>query len=116
MAARYDLIADFYLDVVGMDAGDPTAATLLDLLGDVRGLRVLDLACGPGRIARELARRGARAVGVDISDVLLDRARAAEIEEPLGIRYLNVDAASAQALTGEMFDRVVCNHGPGRHR
>jgi SAM-dependent methyltransferase len=110
-AARYDLIADLYLGMVGMEAGDPAAATLLDLLGDVRGMRVLDLACGPGRIARGLARRGARVVGVDISDALLDRSRAAEIEEPLGITYLNVDATSGRALAAETFDRVACNHG-----
>jgi ubiquinone/menaquinone biosynthesis C-methylase UbiE len=109
--ARYDLIADFYLGVVGNEVTDPSAATLLDLLEDVRGMRVLDLACGQGRVARELARRGALVVGIDISDALLDGAREAETEEPLGITYLNVDATSARALTGEMFDGVVCNHG-----
>lgn len=111
-AARYDLIRDFYLDVVGMEVGrEPTAAALLDLLGDVRGMRVLDVACGHGRIARELARRGARVAGVDISEVLLDRARATEIGDPLGITYLNVDATSGRALAGETFDGVACNHG-----
>ena len=109
---RYDLISDFYLSVVGAELGsEPTAVALLDLLGGVRGTRVLDLACGRGRIARELARCGARVVGVDISDVLLNMARAAEIEEPLGITYLNVDVTSPQALAGETFDRVACNHG-----
>src|SRR5262247_3077029 len=81
--ARYDLISDFYLSVVGTEVGgETTGVTLLDLLGGVRGTRVLDLACGHGRIARELARCGARVVGVDISDVLLNMARAAEIESP----------------------------------
>jgi ubiquinone/menaquinone biosynthesis C-methylase UbiE len=111
-AARYDLIADFYLDLVGVDVKeDPVAATVLDLLGEVRGMRIMDLACGQGRIARELARRGARVVGADISDVLLDRARATEIEEPFGIIYLDADATSARALAGENFDAVACNHG-----
>jgi 2-polyprenyl-3-methyl-5-hydroxy-6-metoxy-1,4-benzoquinol methylase len=109
--ARYDLIGDFYLDVVGMEAGDSTAATLLDLLGDVQGRRVLDLACGHGRISRELARRGGQVVGVDISDVLMDRAQAAETEEPLGIKYLKGDVTSGRTLVGEMFDMVTCNHG-----
>ncbi len=74
-------------------------------------MRVLDLACGQGRIARELARRGARAVGADISDVLLDRARAAELEEPLGIAYVNEDVTSDRALAAERFDAVACSHG-----
>jgi ubiquinone/menaquinone biosynthesis C-methylase UbiE len=48
VTARYDLIRDFYIQAVGMDVvvSDLTAATLLDLLGDVRGTRVLDIACG----------------------------------------------------------------------
>jgi 2-polyprenyl-3-methyl-5-hydroxy-6-metoxy-1,4-benzoquinol methylase len=109
--ARYDLVADFYLDIVGTEVTDPSAASLLDLLDDVQGMRVLDLACGHGRLARELARRGATVVGVDISDALLDRAREAEAQEPLGITYLKVDATSARALAGEMFYGIVCNHG-----
>lgn len=111
--ARYDLISDFYLDVVGreVERRDSVAASLLGLLGDVQGMRVLDLACGHGRIARELARRGARVAGVDISDVLLALARAAELEEPLGITYLKVNATSRRALAGETFDAVACNHG-----
>src|SRR5262249_62303417 len=84
--ARYDVISDFYLGVVGMEiGGEPTGVTLLDLLGGVRSMRVLDLACGHGRIARELARRGARGVGIAVSDVLLDMARGGEIEEPVRI-------------------------------
>jgi 2-polyprenyl-3-methyl-5-hydroxy-6-metoxy-1,4-benzoquinol methylase len=111
-AARYDRIGDFYLGVVGAEVGgDATAEALVDLLGDVRGTRALDLACGHGKIARELARRGARVVGGDVSDVLLDTARAVESAEPLGITYLNEDVTSDRALAGETFDAVACNHG-----
>jgi 2-polyprenyl-3-methyl-5-hydroxy-6-metoxy-1,4-benzoquinol methylase len=68
--ARYDAVADFY--VSGFDsADDPASAALLDLLGPVAGLRVLDAACGHGRITRELARRGADVVGIDISGNLI---------------------------------------------
>ena len=38
------------------------------------GRRVLDLACGPGRYLRVLYERGARAVGIDLSPVLLAEA------------------------------------------
>jgi len=39
------------------------------------GARVLDLCCGQGRHAVELAKRGARVVGQDLSGHLLERAR-----------------------------------------
>jgi SAM-dependent methyltransferase len=45
------------------------------LLGDVRGLRVLDFGCGSGENSLLLARRGARVVGVDISESLIAVAR-----------------------------------------
>lgn len=109
--ARYDVITDFYLGVVGTGASDPTAAALLGLLGHLRGKRVLDLACGHGRITRELARRGGQVTGADISANLLDIARAAEAAEPLSITYLQQDLTSDSALAGESFDVVSCSHG-----
>lgn len=54
------------------------AARVLDLLfGDQRldGRQVLDLACGGGRYLAQLQARGARAFGLDLSSVLLGRAR-----------------------------------------
>ena len=73
---------------------------------------MLDLACGQGRVARELARRGATVVGIDISAALLERARVAEARRPVGIAYVLADAARHDMLAGEMFDGVVCNFGP----
>jgi ubiquinone/menaquinone biosynthesis C-methylase UbiE len=44
-------------------------------IGEVRGKRVLDFGCGSGENTLVLARRGARAIGVDISTSLIDLAR-----------------------------------------
>lgn len=55
---------------------------LLELVGEVEGERVCDLACGQGWFARELARRGARVTGIDVSGRLLEIARRHEQEEP----------------------------------
>jgi SAM-dependent methyltransferase len=110
-AARYDEIADFYDTAVGDDVSDSVAAKVFNLAGEVRGARVLDLACGQGRVSRELARRGASVVAADISDQLLEKARAVEEAEPLGIQYLRADATSPQALTGEEVDGVLCHFG-----
>jgi 2-polyprenyl-3-methyl-5-hydroxy-6-metoxy-1,4-benzoquinol methylase len=79
--------------------------------GDVGGLRLLEVACGPGRVARELARRGATLTGLDISAALLAKAQAREAAEPLGITYLHADVTAAGVLAGRVFDGVVCNYG-----
>lgn len=53
----------------------------MELCGDVRGRRVLDVGCGSGRYSIELAKRGAEVVGVDFSQAMLDvAARAAQAE------------------------------------
>jgi 2-polyprenyl-3-methyl-5-hydroxy-6-metoxy-1,4-benzoquinol methylase len=110
--ARYDAVADFYID--GFDSiDDPASRALLDLLGPIAGLQILDVACGHGRITRELARRGASVVGIDISGALLTRARETEQEEQLGIRYRHDDVTmpgSLSAFEGE-FDVATCNFG-----
>jgi 2-polyprenyl-3-methyl-5-hydroxy-6-metoxy-1,4-benzoquinol methylase len=76
LVARYNQMADFYEQRSGKSVSDPATAGLLELAGDVSGLRLLEVACGPGRVARELARRGATLTGVDISATLLAKARA----------------------------------------
>jgi SAM-dependent methyltransferase len=109
--ARYDAVADFY-EAGWPDSGDdPVARSLLDLAGDVAGARVLDLACGHGRIARQLAGRDALVTGIDISAALLAKARETERRQPHGIRYLLADAASADVLAGEQFEVITCSFG-----
>ena len=109
-SARYDAVADFY-DAGFSDPRDPVLTALLDLLGPPQGRRVLDLACGHGRVAREVARLGAAVIGVDLSAALLDKARAQEDAEPLGIRYVHADAASVPEVGDASVDAVACNFG-----
>jgi 2-polyprenyl-3-methyl-5-hydroxy-6-metoxy-1,4-benzoquinol methylase len=108
---RYDKIAAFYGRTIGDALDDPAGLGLLGLLPDARGLSVLDLACGQGRVSRELARRGANVVGLDISAAALAVARRSEANEPLGIRYLEADATLPDALFGQTFQLVVCHFG-----
>jgi SAM-dependent methyltransferase len=109
--ARYDQIADFYEQRSGKIVDDPATAALLGLAGDVAGLRLLEVACGQGRVARELARRGAAVTGLDISAGLLTKAWAYEEAQPLGISYLHADVTASGLLEGRVFDGVACNYG-----
>jgi SAM-dependent methyltransferase len=108
--ARYDAFADFYTS--GFDSiDDSVSVALLDLLGPIAGLRVLDVACGHGRTTRELARRGAEVTGIDISGNLLSRAEQIEQEEPLGIRYVHSDVTISGVLEAAAFDAATCSFG-----
>lgn len=110
--ARYDAVAGFYEAGWTDSYDDSVSMALLELIGDVDGRDVLDVACGHGRITRELARRGGEVQGVDISGRLIAAAEAAERNSPLGVRYLVADAsAPGVALRGDVFDVVVCSFG-----
>ena len=47
----------------------------LDLIGDVRNQRVLDVGCGTGRYCELLAKKGANVVGIDPSAKMLEYAK-----------------------------------------
>jgi len=61
-------------------------------VGDVRGLDVVDVACGTGRASMHLARRGARVTGLDFAPRTLEVARAEAQQAGLSIDYRVYDA------------------------
>jgi ubiquinone/menaquinone biosynthesis C-methylase UbiE len=79
---------------------------ILELLGDVRGRRVLDVGCGDGELAVHLAQRGARVTGVDAS---ADMIRAAQVRASAAAVHADfiVGAVEALPLRADGFDRVV---------
>lgn len=56
--------------------------------------RALDLACGAGRNAVWLARRGWRVTGVDFSDVALQAARGLAASAGVDVEWIEADAAT----------------------
>lgn len=76
---------------------------LIAHLGLQPGMRVLDVGCGPGRHAHELARRGVQVHGIDISQRFVDLARA---EAPDGATFERLDARSMRFRNE--FDAVIC--------
>ena len=79
------------------------------LLGDVRGLRVLEAGCGAARCTQWLAARGAYAVGVDIAFRQLRHARATD---PPGAPTPVVQAdARVLPFADGAFDTVFSTYG-----
>lgn len=64
---------------------------VVEKLGLERGARVLDLACGHGRHALELARRGYRVTGLDLSQPSLALARETAAAEGLDVELVHGD-------------------------
>ncbi|MGH3300811.1 MAG: class I SAM-dependent methyltransferase [Streptosporangiaceae bacterium] len=109
-AARYDRVADSYA-AENDSADDPVSQAVLAMVGPVAGQRVLDIACGHGRLTRELAGRGARVTGLDVSAALVARALAVERQVSLGITYVVADVGRWQPPEPATFDAVTCNFG-----
>ncbi|HEX4892280.1 MAG TPA: class I SAM-dependent methyltransferase [Hyphomicrobiaceae bacterium] len=81
-------------------------ALIFDLLGDVAGKRLLDVGCGDGDLARELARRGAHVTGVDASADMIAAARARQASGGLPVTY-EVTEASHMPFPDASFDVAV---------
>ena len=94
-----------------MANGEARGRTRVIELADARpGMRILDLACGPGNLSRRLAAMvapGGEVVGVDLAGGMIELARRASIQnarfEVMDIERLDFADAT--------FDAAVCGHG-----
>ena len=82
------------------------------LLGDVSGLRVVDVGCGTGRHALRMVGEGGQVTGVDFSTGMLGVLRAKlERTDPASARRLDLiehDLAHGLPLEDHIFDLALC--------
>jgi len=79
---------------------------LLDELHLPPGSSVLDVGCGTGRHAIELAKRGYAVTGLDLSSEMLSRAAAAAKAENVHVEWIRSNAT--QFTLPERYDAAVC--------
>jgi SAM-dependent methyltransferase len=84
--------------------------SFLGLIGDVKGLKVLDLACGEGHYSRILRDKGANVVGVDLSKEMIKLAKEQEIGKANPVTYYAHDASKISELSLGKFDLVVASY------
>ncbi len=129
----YNAMADIYADEADrnpMNASYERPA-MLEMAGDLRGRRVLDVGCAAGALSEALVDRGASVVGIDVTERLVVRARArlngradflvADIAEPMPFLASNsFDLITASLVlhyladwgsTLREFDRVLKSDG-----
>lgn len=80
------------------------------LLGEVEGMRVLDLGCGAGRSSLALARQGARVVAIEADQIEVDRVRAAADLAEVHVEAHHADVAELAFLPADSFDAVLSIH------
>jgi SAM-dependent methyltransferase len=82
----------------------------LGVLGNVRGLDVIELGCGTAYLSGLLAREGARPVGLDVTPAQLATAR--RCQERFGLLFPLVEGnAEAVPFRNASFDLVVSEYG-----
>lgn len=105
----FNFVADRY--EAAMTIASPAVERLLTLAELEVGQDVLDVATGPGIIARQVAHLvgpGGRVVGIDLAENALEKARAQATAENLTQVTFEVADAEALGFEDHRFDRVFC--------
>jgi SAM-dependent methyltransferase len=100
------LVVDFWRAAMTPEATRAEADFFEKHLRVQPGARLLDVPCGDGRLSLELARRGYRMTGVDLSEEFLATARESAQREALSITWRHSDMRDLP-WTGE-FDGAFC--------
>ena len=106
----YDAHADNWVRHERILLSDFTARPrVLESLGDLSKLHVLDLGCGEGFVARQIATKGAASVfGIDVSPQMVEQAQTAAGDiAGCDLQFVAADAASFQDFPRERFDRAI---------
>lgn len=100
-SARADAYDDYFAEVTkqAIDA-------LLDAVGDLRGKRLLDLACGTGHLSGAATRRGATSEGIDFAATMVARAAGNYPD-----CFFTEGSAEDLPYGDQSFDAVTCSFG-----
>lgn len=103
--------SEFY-DLEGFKKGATSLNTYeLHALGDVKGKSLLHLQCHFGMDTLSWSRKGARAVGVDISDAAIELARSLNQELDLDARFVCCNVLDTSQHLDQQFDIVFTSYG-----
>jgi len=110
----FELEARYYDKIWGSTCDySKEAGFLHQIFKDYRVRKVLDMACGIGGHSVELAKLGYRVLGVDVSQKMLELARAKATKAGVGVRFIYGDMTHLSSVLSEEnvafpFDAVLC--------
>jgi ubiquinone/menaquinone biosynthesis C-methylase UbiE len=102
-AASYDR---WYATPLGQLVDRVEKEAIFALLPDLHGRRILEVGCGTGNISLELARRGARVMGLDVSGAMLAAAQQKAQHHSFPLAWIRSEAA-ALPFPQNSFDGVI---------
>jgi 2-polyprenyl-6-hydroxyphenyl methylase/3-demethylubiquinone-9 3-methyltransferase len=109
---KFDNVANIWWDLKGemgtLHTINPLRTKFITDGLDLAGRKVLDVGCGGGILTEALARGGAQAIGIDLSNDSIEAAKAHARQQGLNIeyRYENIEE-TASKHAGE-FDAITC--------
>ncbi len=107
----YHLQSKMY-DMDGFLAGKTSLKNIeLDLLGDIKGKKILHLQCHFGQDSISLSRMGAEVVGIDLSDVAIVEAKKIAKKTKQNTRFIQCNIYDLPEFIDEKFDIVYTSYG-----
>ncbi len=110
--SQWEANAQLYAELIA-DHGTPHHKLILnpcveELLGDVKGKKMIDAGCGEGYLTRYYASKGAEVVGIDLSSNLIEIARDKSPEDLL-VDYQVGDICKMEFVADGWYDVLLCN-------
>jgi 2-polyprenyl-6-hydroxyphenyl methylase / 3-demethylubiquinone-9 3-methyltransferase len=110
--AKFASLAQSWWDPAGPSKAlhelNPLRLRYIQLAADLNHAGALDVGCGGGILTEALARAGARALGIDLSQAVLDVAELHAFEDKLAVEYRAIAAEELAKERPGAFDLVTC--------
>jgi 2-polyprenyl-6-hydroxyphenyl methylase/3-demethylubiquinone-9 3-methyltransferase len=110
--AKFSALAQSWWDPAGpsrpLHELNPLRLRYIEQALALRDANVLDVGCGGGILSEAMAKRGARVLGIDLSQAVLDVAELHALESKVAIQYRSVAAEDLAAAQPDSFDLVTC--------
>jgi 2-polyprenyl-6-hydroxyphenyl methylase / 3-demethylubiquinone-9 3-methyltransferase len=87
---------------------NPLRLAFIQRYAALEGQRFVDVGCGGGILTEALARHGADATGIDLSEDLIDVADLHGLESGITVQYQKISAEDLASQQPEGFDHVTC--------